>query len=490
MAIRSDTLRLKHRRTKIVATLGPASSSVRMIERLIEHGVDVFRLNMSHGDHAFHRETFASIRNVAEKLGCHTMILADLSGPKIRCGTFENGHIDLVKGTVVTVTTRDVVGRDGLIPSQYEALASDVRPGNRILLDDGNLELEVLTVSGQDVSARVVHGGQLKDRKGMNLPGVAISAPSLTEKDRRDAAVALDLGADGIALSFVRRASDVRELRDLIEGSQKRPTVIAKIEKAEALDDIDAILDISDGIMVARGDLGVELPPENIPIIQSRLVELARARGRPVIVATQMLESMVSNARPTRAEVSDVSTAVISGADAVMLSAETASGEHPLGAVETMDRIARKTEGYLFRHGAFGGFRALFESEDQNLPEGAIPLGEAIGRATAHLSRDLAVRSIIVESSHGISAVRVSSGRPAAPVIAASPDAAVCRQMSLLWGVLPMLSTPENAADPDAAARQRVIDLGLGKPGEYILKVSGFHRTLEHSRPSVTVLAL
>ncbi len=312
---------LRRRRTKIVATVGPACRDPAVLEDLLRAGVNVFRLNLSHGDHAGHRANFANIQSAAAAAGAAIAVLADLCGPKIRVGSFAGGSITLKSGQTVTVTTRDVLGEPGLIPSQYPALAEDVRPGDRILLDDGMLELHVDSVAGSDIACTVTAGGVLKDRKGMNLPGVLVSSPALTDKDRDDARFALDLGVDFLALSFVRRPSDVADLKSLIAAAGSTAPVIAKIEKPEALDAIDEILDAADGLMVARGDLGVELAPEAVPIVQHDLIERARRRHKPIIVATQMLESMVEHPRPTRAEVSDVSHAVFAGADAVMLSA-------------------------------------------------------------------------------------------------------------------------------------------------------------------------
>jgi pyruvate kinase len=301
MRIDTDVLLLKYRRTKIVATLGPASSDPGMIERLMESGVDVFRLNMSHGNHAAHREAFVAIRNASEKMGRPVGILADLCGPKIRVGSFQNGFIHLKTGQRVLVTTRDVEGDDGLIPSRYRDLHADIHAGACILLDDGNLELRVEGVDGPDMDCTVVHGGRLQDHKGMNLPNVRVSAPSFTETDREDALFALDMGVDFLALSFVRQGSDLRPLRDLISETGSNASIISKIEKPEALENIDEIMQESDAIMVARGDLGVELPPQKVPHAQDRLIDLARHYRIPVIVATQMLESMIEHPRPTRA---------------------------------------------------------------------------------------------------------------------------------------------------------------------------------------------
>ena len=391
MPVQTAVQRLQRRRTKIVATVGPASDDTETLRGLIQAGVDVFRLNLSHGDHDAHRESHEGIRRAAEDVGLPVAVLADLAGPKIRVGRFDGGATTLEEGGSVTLTPGDSTGAAGAIPVSYGGLAGDVEPGHRILLDDGNLELRVEAVDGADVRCVVVRGGELKDRKGVNLPGTPVSIPALTDRDRDDAAFAVELGVELLALSFVRSARDVEELRELVAGTESPPWIVSKIEKPQALDEIDGILEVSDGIMVARGDLGVELPPESVPIAQSQLVDLARRRERPVIIATQMLESMVEAGRPTRAEVSDVSGAVRSGVDGVMLSAETAVGRNPVAAVEMMDRVAREAEGYLWQKGAFGGLVP-------GAGEGARPLAveDAVARATAQLSRDLMMRAIVV----------------------------------------------------------------------------------------------
>ncbi|MGA1372055.1 MAG: pyruvate kinase [Pseudomonadales bacterium] len=375
---------LDRRRTKIVATVGPASSSDEVVTALIKAGVNVFRLNFSHGNHAIHAENLARIRRLAAAEGLPVAILGDLCGPKIRVGRFAEGLVTLETHAEVTMTTRVVVGTAELIPSQYAALAEDVRLGDRILLDDGKLELAVLSTDQlTEVRCRVVHGGILRDHKGINLPGVAVSAPSLTGKDRVDAAFAAVAGVDFLALSFVRSGSDVAQLRDFLamEGYPEMP-IIAKIEKPEALDSIDSILAAADGIMVARGDLGVEMPAEEVPLIQNELIRCAIECNKPVIVATQMLESMIENPRPTRAEVTDVAAAAFSRADAVMLSAETAVGQYPTEAVLTMDRILRLVEGYQFEHGGHGSVPMLRTGTHADDPV------EALSRPTALLSSD------------------------------------------------------------------------------------------------------
>jgi pyruvate kinase len=408
-------------------------------------------------------------------------VLADLCGPKMRVGHFAGGRAVLAAGERVTITTRPVEGGPGLVPSQYAALADDVRPGDRILCDDGMIELRVESVTGTEVACLVVSGGTLKDHKGMNLPGVSVSAPALTDKDRDDARFALELGVDYLALSFVRRPQDVADLQELVRGLGHGTPVIAKIEKPEALDAIDEILEAADGLMVARGDLGVELPPESVPIVQQDLVERARLAGKPVIVATQMLESMVEHPRPTRAEVSDVSHAVFSGADAVMLSAETAAGAWPVRAVEMMDRVARQVEGWQWLEGAFG---SLTERQRERRPP--LPLRLAVAQAVAHLSRDLRVRAIVVRTLAGTSAAVVSGTRPAAPVLALTKDPAVCRRLSLLWGVVPRLIDAFEFEHIFGVARHSARELGLAGPGECVLLLSGFGK----GEPTVTVLPL
>ena len=476
-----QTSLLRRRRTKIVATVGPASRDSAVLEALVRAGVNVFRLNLSHGDKDEHRANFERVRAAAAAVGEAVAVLADLCGPKIRVGRFDGGCIALDPGQRVTVTTRDVLGGPGVIPSQYTALAKDVRPGDRILLDDGMLELHVEGVSGSEVACTVTAGGVLKDRKGMNLPGVLVSSPALTDKDREDVPFALDLGVDFLALSFVRRPRDVLELKGLIASAGATTPVIAKIEKPEALDTIDEILDAADGLMVARGDLGVELAPEAVPIVQQDLVRRARLKNKPIIVATQMLESMVEHPRPTRAEVSDVSHAVFAGADAVMLSAETALGAYPVKAVEMMDRVARQVEGWQWIEGAF---HSITEGEHER--PAPLPLREAVARSTAQLSRDLQVRAVVVRTQKGTSASVVSATRPPAPIIALTMDPRVCRRLNLLWGVIPHRIEPSEFDRPQAVARRLACELNLAQEGQTILLLAGFGK----GEPMITVLPI
>lgn len=480
MSISTRVTHLRYRRTRIVATLGPASRDPAVIRELVRSGVNTFRLNFSHGSQEDHAETYRRVREAAQELGSQIGVLADLCGPKIRVGQFAGGGIELAVGAAVTVTTRDVAGEPGLIPSYYRELAGDVQPGSRILLDDGRLELEVTGIEGTEIPCRVIRGGRLKDRKGMNLPGVEVSAPALPPKDRSDAVFAARLGVDFVALSFVRRAADVAELRGILEGIGSRARIIAKIEKPEALEDIEAILMESDGLMVARGDLGVELPPEEVPVAQVQLVELGRREGKPVIVATQMLESMMTDSRPTRAEVSDVGGAVMSGADAVMLSGETAAGAHPVEAVRIMDRICREVEGYLWERGGFASLAGGAGAQENRLED-------AVSRAIAQLSRDLMVRAVVVLDADGRTAAKVAAGRPQAPVVVGATDPERLRRMALLWGVIPV-QMEAAATGMGEAARNLALDLGLARPGDHTLEIHGFHADPALDMPAVRVV--
>ncbi len=457
---------LHFRRTKIVATIGPASSSPETLRRLIRAGLNVARFNFSHGDTAEKARTMRLIRSAADKEKASVAILADLCGPKIRVGRFKGDSITLREGSRVKVTTDPVTGDEGLIPSQYRRLPQDVSVGASILLDDGNLELRVTRKLPRAVEAEVVRGGILKNNKGMNLPGSELSIPALTPKDRADVRHALAGGADYIALSFVRRPRDIEDLRRLLRRLGASTPIIAKIEKPEALSNIRRIVDLSDGLMVARGDLGVELPVQKVPIIQNKLIQIANQVNKPVIVATQMLESMIENSRPTRAEVADVAGACLAGADAVMLSAETASGKYPVEAVRTMDSILRETEAYCFfaNKGRFP--RAGLDENNR--------LEEALGTATAQLSRDLMVRAIFVLTRSGNTARIVSADRPAAPILALTQSEEVRRRLNLMWGVYPYLNEKELKFRRYVALGERIIKgLKLASRGDYVLMLSG-----------------
>ncbi len=484
MGIETNITTLIYRRTKIIATIGPASWDKESIRELIEAGANIFRLNMSHGDHKSHTESYERIRSIATGMDKPIAILADLCGPKIRVGKFLDGSISLKRRDNVILTTRNITGSPGLIPCQYRTLHEEIKPGERILLADGLMELSPERIDDQDIHCTVIHGGRLSDHKGINLPDTALMTPALTDKDRSDARFALKLGVDFLALSFVRRSEDILDLRHLIQEEGHDAAIIAKIERPEALKGIHAILEASDGIMVARGDLGVELPPEQVPMVQQQLIDLSRTANKPVIVATQMLESMIEHSQPTRAEVADVAHAVSSGVDAIMLSAETAAGNHPVQAVSIMNRIARRTESYQWHSGAHKSF---------SLPQSTSPPlshAEALARATTELSHDLLVHAIVVISATGASTRAVSSARPSAPVIAITAHPEIYRRMNLLWGVIPVLVDEIKRSKLHALARKQVKNQAMAAKGDNILLVRGFHPDPAKSNPSITILCV
>ena len=415
------------RRTKIVATVGPACEDETMLLALMEAGADVFRLNFSHGDQGSKKELIRRIREISRRRQRAVAILGDLQGPKIRTGLMAGGAMKLHAGEEVTITAREVVGAGQLIPTTFRELPRDVRVGDRILLDDGLLELVVLEIEGEDVRCRVIVGGMLKDRKGINLPGTVVSAPALTEKDRQDLAFCLREGVDWVALSFVRSVADVLELKDLILQQKGDLQVIAKIEKPQAVENFDAILDAADGIMVARGDLGVEMSPEKVPLIQKMIIRKCNEAGKPVITATQMLESMIEHPRPTRAETSDVANAILDGTDAVMLSAETASGKYPLEAVSLMVRVAGDVE----------GDPVLKEKVFHPIPEvrGYRRLSEAISQAACRVAENVGAAAILAFTQTGSTAAMVAKYRPALPIYAVTPSQRVRRRLALHAGV-------------------------------------------------------
>ncbi|MGE0456043.1 MAG: pyruvate kinase [Vicinamibacteria bacterium] len=456
------------RRTKIVATIGPASRSPQMLERLIDAGVDVVRLNFSHGSHEDHLAVIGAVRRIAAAKGRAVALLQDLSGPKIRTGKVDNGEIQLGDGARVVITTDEsVVGTPARISTSYDPLPRDAHPGDRILLDDGNLELRVLSAAGEEVSCEVVHGGVLKSNKGMNLPGVKLSTPALTEKDRRDLAFGVQHGVDYVALSFVRQAADVVECKALIRSQGGTTPVIAKIEKREAVNDLPQILEVTDGIMVARGDLGVELSTEEVPTLQKRIIEMTNGAGKVVITATQMLESMIENARPTRAEASDVANAILDGTDAIMLSAETASGRYPLEAVETMSRIAAYTEENY-------GFRA-----PARVTGGAASMvARSLARVASTVAEELDCKLIVAFTESGATARLISAFRPRSPVAAITPNDESYRRLALWWGVVPVRSEfAPNTDDMLARGEARLQELGLARAGQVVLMLAGQSHT-------------
>ncbi len=418
------------RRTKIVATIGPATSSPEVLKALIEAGATTLRLNFSHGSHAEHQRCVRLIRQTAFELNQPVGILQDLQGPKIRLGRFETGSVVVNKGDLFTLTSRAVVGTQFISCVTYDLLAEEVPAGSRILLDDGRVEMRVEQVDRalQELHCRVVVAGTLSDNKGVNFPGVYLSIKALTEKDRQDLMFGLDQGVDWIALSFVRNPQDVLEIKDIISSAGKQVPVIAKIEKHEAIEQMEAILALCDGVMVARGDLGVELPAEDVPILQKRLIATANRLGIPIITATQMLDSMVHSPRPTRAEVSDVANAILDGTDAVMLSNETAVGKHPVEAVATMARIATRIE----QEKALAAIPPSLKDPHRSIPN-------AISQAVAQIAEQLSAAAIMTLTKTGSTARNVSKFRPHIPILAVTPHVDVARQLQLVWGVKPLL---------------------------------------------------
>jgi pyruvate kinase len=460
------------RRTKIVATVGPASRSPQKLEQLVQAGVNVFRLNFSHGSHDEHLAVITSVREIAARLRKPIALLQDLSGPKIRTGRVKDGAL-LVNGARISITTETVVeGSADLISTTYEALPRDVKPGDRVLLDDGNLELRVVGTSGARVECEVVDGGPLRSNKGLNLPGVILSTPALTEKDRRDLAFGVEHGVDFVALSFVRQAQDLEQARELLHSLGARASLIAKIEKPQALDNLEAILAAADGVMVARGDLGVELGTENVPIAQKRIIAAANHAGRVVITATQMLESMIENPRPTRAEASDVANAILDGTDAVMLSGESAVGKFPVETVETMARIALYTE----EHGASAIRRRDSRRGDQ--PRGpqapGTPITRSLARVAASVAEELGCKLILAFTESGITARLLAMHRPRVPVVAVTPSEQVYRQLTLCWGVVPVRADLAGSTDDLlVVGEQQLRARAIVESGDTILMLSG-----------------
>jgi pyruvate kinase len=413
-------------KTKIVATIGPASASPEILRRMMQSGMDVCRLNFSHGNYLFYAELIRNIREVSEELGKHTAILADLQGPKMRVGEMQDGPIELVDGSELVITVEPVKGRPGSVSTSYEQFPKDVKKGELVLLDDGKLRLEVVATDGHtNVTTRVIHGGMLSANKGLNLPNTKISLPCLTEKDKQDLEFALDHDVDWIGLSFVRSARDIIELKGIINAREKQARVVAKIEKPEALDEIDEIIRESDALMVARGDLGVEIPMERVPLVQKDIVRRCLAQHRPVIVATQMMESMITSITPTRAEVNDVANAVLDHADAVMLSAETSVGRFPVEVVQAMNRILLEME----------TSEAMFNVEQPGLEDNDRMVTDAICMASVRMAAAIDIKAIVTMTHSGYTAFKISSMRPKANIYAFTSNKRILNMLNLVWGV-------------------------------------------------------
>lgn len=449
------------RRAKIVCTLGPAVESPEGIASLIKAGMNVARLNLSHGDYSEHQARFDLVRSSAEKAGAPVAVLVDLQGPKIRLGRFESGPHELSRGDVFTITTDEISGTKERVGTTYKGLPGDCKAGDLILIDDGKVTVEVIEVRGNDVVTKCIEPGPVSNNKGLNLPGVAVSVPAMSEKDMEDLRWGLKAGADLIALSFVRSAKDIEAVHAIMDEEGIRRPVIAKIEKPQAVLNLDEIVEAFDGIMVARGDLGVEMPIEDIPLVQKRCITLAREQAKPVIVATQMLDSMITNSRPTRAEATDCANAVLDGADALMLSGETSVGAFPIEAVQTMARIIEKTESE-----ALHLVPAL-----QHDPK---TKGGAITKAAADVGRVIGARVLATFTKSGDSARRMSRLRSNIPLVALTPDATTYRQLALSWGVEPFITPLVETTDQMVKQVDTIlIQEGRVNKGELILIVAG-----------------
>ena len=449
------------RRAKIVCTMGPAVEADGKVEQLIAAGMNMARLNLSHGSYAEHQSRLDAVRSAAKKAGVPVAILVDLQGPKIRLARFANGPHDLSRGDVFTITTDDIEGTKDRVGTTYKGLPGDCKTGDRILIDDGKVTVEVTSVTKTDVITKVIEPGAVSNNKGINLPGVAVSVPALSEKDIEDLRWGLKAGADFIALSFVRSADDITDVHRIMDEEGIRVPVIAKIEKPQAVDNLAGIVAAFDGIMVARGDLGVELPIEDVPLVQKHCIELARDAAKPVIVATQMLDSMITNSRPTRAEATDCANAVLDGADALMLSGETSVGEFAIEAVETMARIIQKTE-----EGGLERIRPII-----NAPR---TKGGAITKAATEVGAIVGAKYLVAFTQSGDSARRMSRLRSAIPILALTPEVGTYNRLALTWGVEPVIS--EMVKHTDDMVKQvdaLLIESGRVKKGENVMIVAG-----------------
>lgn len=452
----------RHRRTKIIATLGPASSTPEMLLQLFQAGADIFRLNFSHGSHADHAQRLEMIRALEKRCGHPIGVLADVQGPKLRVGTFQSGRVQLQAGQQFTLDMNPAPGDTRRVCLPHPEILQAAEINATLLLDDGKLRLRVLRKRDDHILTEVMNNGVLSDRKGVNVPDVVLPIPALTAKDRADLAFVLPLGIEYIGLSFVQRPEDVLEAKALAAG---RAMVMAKLEKPQALANLDGILDATDAVMVARGDLGVELPPEDVPVAQRRILRAAQQRGKPVVVATQMLESMISSPAPTRAEASDVANAVFDGTDAVMLSAESAAGQYPREAVNMMDRIIARVEQDEEWHSMLDAKRPLPDNNS----------ADAIAAAAVQVAHTINAKAIIAFTESGSTARRVARERPDCPIIGLTPDPAIARQLAVVWGVHAVAITTAVGSMTQAVEHARKIARleGVGNKGEEIVVVAG-----------------
>lgn len=454
--------------TKIVATIGPASSNQVMLEKLLIAGVAVARLNFSHGTHADHAEVVKNLREISSRLGRSVTILQDLQGPKIRTGEIAGGFIEIHPGDELTLTTQPIVGKDSIVPIDFPQLLESVQPGSRILLDDGNLELHVNEVKADHVTTTVVLGGKLKTHKGVNLPGTKLNIPGFTEKDREDLEFGIQVGIDAVAISFVRTPADIQQVRQAVKRAAPHRFIplIAKLERPEALENLQAILDVADGVMVARGDLGVEMAPELVPIAQKQIIRAANEKAKIVITATQMLDSMINNPRPTRAEATDVANAIFDGTDAVMLSGETASGKYPLEAVEMMHAIAQSAETNLAQWGRWEGNLVAHDANDDTY---------FICQAARELAHDRNATAIAIFSRSGRTALLMSKSRSALPILAFTPEVDTYHRMNLYRGVVPYLVPHVSSLEEMViVVENTMIATKSIKPGQQVILICGF----------------
>lgn len=451
------------RRTKIVCTIGPASEDREVLKGMIEAGMNVARLNFSHGTHAGHLKNITNLRALSKEMATPIGIIMDLSGPKIRVGEVKEGVV-LKEGARFTLTTEDILGDGERVSISYKGFPKDAEVGRQVLINDGLIELKVEKVQGKEVICEVIDGGELSSRKGVNLPDSSVSIDSVTEKDLSDLKFGLEHSPDWVAMSFVRSPGDIKELRVLMAEMGHQVPIIAKIEKHEAALAIEAIIDEADGVMVARGDLGVEMPPEDVPLLQKKIINLAARRGKPVIIATQMLNSMIDNLRPTRAEVSDVANAIFDETDAVMLSGETAVGSYPVESVKMMKRIIEKTEGSIDYHDRVSGKKAWVKDNST----------DSISYAACGLAAGLGADAIVTPTQSGATALRVSKYRPAEPIIAVTPNERVLGRLAVSFGVIPLLVGLSK--DTDGVITTSVAEAkksGLLKKGDVVVITAG-----------------
>ncbi|MFZ5648612.1 MAG: pyruvate kinase [Bacillota bacterium] len=451
-------------RTKIVCTVGPSSEKIPVLMKMMQAGMNVARLNFSHGTHGDHARRLELIREAARKIGKNIAIMLDTKGPEIRLGYLEREPVCLEAGKKITLTVEDVKGNENILPVTYRGLPKDVYPGDRVLIADGLIELRVLEKTRKNVECEIVNGGEITSQKGVNLPGVVVNMPAVTDRDIEDILFGIKNGMDFIAASFIRKANDVLAIRQIVEESGADLDIIAKIESREGLNNLDEIIKVADGIMVARGDLGVEIPVEEVPLVQKTIIEKCNKAGKPVIIATQMLESMIHNPRPTRAEATDIANAIFDGTDAIMLSGETAAGKYPVEAVQTMARIALKAESSL----------KYEEMLLKRTRKQAYTVTDAISHATCAISEDLGAAAIITSTETGHTSRMTSKYRSRAPIVAVTPEEKVLRKMALVWGVQPILV--KRTTDTDSmitTAIEASLEAGLISPGDLVVITAG-----------------